>query len=119
MDAFSAFLLQQAVSKRDATTFCLVLDEVVANIFSYAFTDKATHRVEIQLQVHSDTIILVVTDDGLPFDPTKNMAPDITLPLDKRPIGGLGIHLIKSFTQDVAYQYINKRNVLTLTKKYK
>ena len=66
------------------------------------------------------TLTLVVKDHGIPFDPTTYEAVDVEAALDDRPIGGLGIHLVKTIMDTMAYQRTpNGYNVLTLTKKIK
>jgi serine/threonine-protein kinase RsbW len=61
--------------------------------------------------------VVEVEDDGRPFDPLLVPPPDLTLPLERRPIGGLGIHLIRSLMDEVAYARHDGRNVLKMAKR--
>jgi anti-sigma regulatory factor (Ser/Thr protein kinase) len=61
--------------------------------------------------------VLTITDDGIPFNPVTAEAPDITLPLHERDLGGLGIHLVKSMFDEVAYHRKVDHNVITVKKK--
>ena len=61
-------------------------------------------------------ITITITDSGIPFDPTKKEEVDITLPADQRPIGGLGIYLVRNIMDTVEYQNINNQNILILRK---
>ena len=58
-----------------------------------------------------------LSDDGVPFDPLKKPDPDITLSVEERPIGGLGIFIVKKTMDTVTYTYENNKNILTMTKK--
>ena len=63
-------------------------------------------------------ITLEFIDGGIPFNPLDKADPDISLPLEQREIGGLGIFLVREMMDDVAYTYVNKENRLTIKKKY-
>ena len=60
---------------------------------------------------------MVLSDSGTPYDPLKKPDPDLTLPLDKKPIGGLGIYMTKKSMDKVSYEYQDGKNILTLEKK--
>jgi anti-sigma regulatory factor (Ser/Thr protein kinase) len=64
-----------------------------------------------------ESIILVLTDTGKEFDPTKAPEADITLSAEDRPVGGLGIFLIRQIMNEVKYERIDGKNILTLEKK--
>lgn len=100
--------------------FCeinLVLEEIFTNIVSYGYTDDAEHRIEFQVSYDNGTVELKIVDDGIPFDPTDCEAPNLACRLEDRKIGGLGLHLIKKFTQDVVHQRCEGKNILFLRKK--
>ena len=63
------------------------------------------------------TVTLTFIDQGVPYDPLKREEPDVTLPAEKRGIGGLGIFLTKKTMDDVSYEYRDGQNILTLKKK--
>ena len=97
----------------------LVLEEAVSNVIFYAFPDKQEHDISISLELKNDELTIVIEDGGIPFDPTSMKEPDISLPADERPIGGLGIFLISKIMDYVYYQRINEKNILTLKKNTK
>ena len=97
----------------------LVLEEAVSNVIFYAFPDKQEHDISISLELKNDELTIVIEDGGIPFDPTSMKEPDISLPADERPIGGLGIFLISKIMDHVYYQRINEKNILTLKKNTK
>ena len=68
----------------------LVLDELVANAVNYGLDGVAEPRIEIVLWVSGTLLVLTVVDNGRRFDPTEKASPDLSLPLDKRPVGAWG-----------------------------
>lgn len=95
----------------------LALEEGLANIVSYGFDDDTDHVIEIVFVKNDDELTITLIDDGHEYDPTLKEDPDITLPAEERPIGGLGIFLIKRIMDKVEYQRKDNRNYLILTKK--
>lgn len=94
----------------------LCLEEAVSNIIFYAFEDSKEHLFEINLRWSEKQLCMVLIDDGKPFDPVKSKDPDTSLSLEERPIGGLGIHLMKNLMDSIAYERIENKNHLTLIK---
>ena len=95
----------------------LVLEEAVVNIINYAYPKEDHELIYLSAKLHNDSIMLVLTDTGKEFDPTMAPEADITLSADERPIGGLGIFLIRQIMNEVKYERIEGKNVLTLEKK--
>ena len=95
----------------------LVLEEAVVNIINYAYPKEDHESIYLSAKLHNDSIMLVLTDTGKEFDPTMAPEADITLSADERPIGGLGIFLIRQIMNEVRYERIDGKNVLTLEKK--
>jgi serine/threonine-protein kinase RsbW len=97
-------------------TMHLVLDEVVANVISHAYNDTGEHQIHVTLALDESVLTIRVEDDGRPFDPLAAPPPDLDLPLEERPVGGLGIHIVRSVMDAVEYQRDGDRNVLIMTK---
>ena len=95
----------------------LVLEEAVVNIINYAYPKEDHELIYLSAKLHNDSIMLVLTDTGKEFDPTMAPEADITLSADERPIGGFGIFLIHQIMNEVKYERIEGKNVLTLEKK--
>lgn len=95
----------------------LVLEEAVVNIINYAYPKEEHETIYLSARLHEGSIVLVLTDTGKEFDPTLAPEVDITLSADERPIGGLGIFLIRQIMNEVRYERIDGKNVLTLEKK--
>ena len=94
----------------------LALEEAVSNVILYAYPPETAGQVDINAYVREDRIDFVVTDSGVPFDPTTAKVPDFTLDVKDRPIGGLGIHLVKSIMDQVSYTRKGNENILSMTK---
>jgi anti-sigma regulatory factor (Ser/Thr protein kinase) len=88
----------------------LALDELITNVVSYGFGGVAEPEIRITLRIEGGALVLIMEDNGQPFDPTRNMATDITSPLTERPIGGLGLHLVKNFADRLSYEFAEGRN---------
>lgn len=95
----------------------LVLEEAVVNVINYAYPKEDHQWIYLSAKLQDGTIILVLTDTGKEFDPTMAPETDITLSADEREIGGLGIFLIRQIMNEVKYERIDGKNVLTLEKK--
>lgn len=94
----------------------LAVEEAVVNVMSYAYPEHQVGMVDIDMQTDDRCITIVITDSGIPFDPTKKEEVDFSLPAEQRPIGGLGIHLVRQIMDSVEYRHIDHQNVLTLRK---
>ncbi len=95
----------------------LVVDEACANVFEHAYAGRAG-RVRLEIDCSATLLTVRLFDWGDPFDPTNFRPPDPTLPLDERPIGGLGLHFIHALMDEVEYRFDAARgNCLTLRKR--
>ncbi len=95
----------------------LVSEEALINIIKYAY-DKGCGELKIDCEtINNDTIFIEISDTGTAFDPLQKEDPDITLPVEERRVGGLGIFIIKNIMDTVDYKRKDGKNILTLTKK--
>ena len=94
----------------------LVLEEAVSNVILYAYPKEEHQTISLIAKKKGNQLIFVLTDSGKEFDPTQAPDADITLSAEERPIGGLGIFLIRQIMNTVEYQRIDGKNVLTLGK---
>lgn len=95
----------------------LVLEEAVVNVINYAYPKEEHQFIYLSARLHEGSVILVLTDTGKEFDPTMAPEADVTLDAEDRQIGGLGIFLIRQIMNEVKYERIEGKNVLTLEKK--
>lgn len=115
-DKFIEFSQRYELLPKITNRICMVFDELLTNIISYAYSDSARHEIGVKVSLINDSIVIVITDDGLPFNPFTREDPDTDLAIDERRIGGLGIHLVKKVMDEVYYKRHVDRNVITLIK---
>ena len=100
----------------------LAIEEIFVNIASYAYapgTGNATVRRSLKSEPgQPPAIVLDFIDKGTPYNPLLKEDPDITAPLEDRPVGGLGIFLVKKNVDDITYEYRDGKNILTIQKKF-
>ena len=101
----------------DTMSINLALEEAVVNVMDYAYPANAPGEVTIEAEADDERMKFVITDHGIPFDPTAKAEVDTTLSLEERPTGGLGIHLVRQIMDSINYERENDKNVLTLRKK--
>jgi len=107
------FLSREAVGAEASYACTLALEEVVTNIFKYAYDDARAHVVRFTAQLTPDHVVLHFSDDGRPFDPLAAAPPDLARPLEERAIGGLGIHLVRKLADAMEYERSGGQNLLT------
>lgn len=101
-----------------ATTMSLnlAMEEAVVNVMSYAYPAGTVGNVDIDAEFADGRLTFVLSDSGTPFDPTQAGEPDLTLEAEDRPIGGLGIFLVRQIMDTIVYRRSDGKNILTLTK---
>ena len=93
------------------------LDEAVSNIIIHGYHGQPG-SIEVEVEKEKEALVIRLRDQSPLFDPTLVPPPDLTLPLEERRLGGLGIHLIRCFTDSMAYRVTPEGdNELTLMKK--
>jgi anti-sigma regulatory factor (Ser/Thr protein kinase) len=94
----------------------LAIEEAVVNVMSYAYPDHEYGELTVDAIADSHGIRVTITDSGQPFDPTGSAEVDTTLSAEERPIGGLGIHLVRQIMDRIDYERRDNKNILTLYK---
>ena len=97
----------------------LAVEEAVVNVMSYAYPEGIRANILLEVLADDKIITFELRDDGKPFDPTTVAEVDVTLPAEKRAIGGLGIHLIRHYMDSISYERRDNQNILTMTKSLK
>ena len=95
----------------------LAMEEAVVNVMDYAYPDGQKGNVDIEVTADQEWMTFVITDTGIAFDPTTKEDADTTLSAEERPIGGLGIFLVRQLMDGINYKREGNKNVLTLRKK--
>lgn len=89
----------------------LASEEALANIINHAYQGRSG-KVEIVVNCFETRAEIAFKDNGPSFNPLKISDPDTSLPINKREIGGLGVHLIKQCVSDLFYTRVGNKNVL-------
>lgn len=110
------FGLNQQIPDKTLLAMNLALEEILTNIISYGYQDTQEHDIFLRLTIEGKDFMAEVEDDGIPFNPLDSQDPDITLPVQDRPIGGLGIHLTKKMMDGIDYERRDGKNFLRLKK---
>ena len=114
VDLLEGFGAQAGLTDDATFKLTLALDEIVANVVRYAFTDEQEHRIEVKVTVDERLVTATVEDDGCTFDPRDAPEPDLSLPIEARMPGGLGMHLVRATMDSVEYRRHDGRNILTV-----
>ena len=94
----------------------LAVEEAVVNVMNYAYPEKGRAFVTVKAMSDGHELRLVVIDSGVPFDPTKKEKADTSLSVEDRPIGGLGIFLVRELMDSINYERVDGRNILMMIK---
>ena len=111
------WLAEQQVSFEAMYLVSLAIEELVTNCIKYGYQDANGHTIDFLLSVDEGVLSLEVVDDGNPFNPLDAPRPDLSLPPEKRPIGGLGLHLLRELADEMRYERRDGTNRLSLTKR--
>ena len=100
-----------------AMSLNLALEEAVTNVILYAYPEGSDGLVDVEAIMSKDKLKFIISDSGKEFDPTAAPEADITLGVEDRPIGGLGIYLVRNIMDSVSYERTDGKNILSMTKK--
>lgn len=95
----------------------VAIDEIFGNIAYYAYgKGSGNATIQIEMEDNPPKITLTFIDQGIPYNPLEIKDPDITLDIEDREIGGLGIFLVKKTMDELSYEYVDGQNILTMKK---
>ncbi len=110
------FAQNHRIPEPDIHAFSLSLDELVTNTIAYGYDDQGPHEIRVRLTLANGRLSAEVEDDGRPFNPLTAPQPDLTSAVEDRPVGGLGIHLVRSLMDHVDYRRESGKNHLMMRK---
>ena len=111
------WMSEQGVSTEAFFLASLAIEELVTNCIKYGYDDSNDHTIDIVLTVVDGALRIEVIDDGQPFNPLEAPEPDTSLAMADRPIGGLGIHLLRELADEARYERRDRTNRLVLVKR--
>ena len=115
VDAVESFGTHAGLSPDLTYRLTLSLDEIVSNVIRHGYSDTNDHVVEVRLSIHDGVVTSVIEDDGHPYDPRESPEPDLSMPVEQRGPGGLGIFLVRQMMDSIDYARRDGRNILTVT----
>ncbi len=110
-------LRRAGVGEREAAAVHLAIDEACTNCISYAYPEGQPGEIELACRIEPGEIVFTIRDRGRPFNPLETKPPDLSLGIEDRPIGGLGVFLMKKSCDRLEYRREAGTNVLTIGKK--
>lgn len=113
----SRFCELHGVPPRAIFALNLVADELLTNTIRHGFDTPGGHTLQLAIFLKGGMLTLVLVDDGRPFDPSSMPPPDTTECIGERPLGGLGVHLVRRLMNSINYRREGDKNILTLTKR--
>ena len=105
------------INVKQAKQIRLAVEEAVVNVINYAYLPEITGNIDVQAISDGQWLKFVITDNGVAFDPTEKEKADTTLSAEDRPIGGMGILLVRELMDSINYERTDGKNVLTLKKR--
>lgn len=118
VDAFvGEFVKEQGMEADEAARILILLEELLTNLMKYGHPDRdEPGRAEIALSFSGSRLEIEFIDDGCAFDPLAAPPPNLDEPLEDRQVGGLGLHILRSLTEEARYERRNDRNVIRLVR---
>lgn len=114
--AFDDFAGAHALPDAVRRSVSVVLDELLTNTLSYGLVGHGGEAI-VDIELRGDRLVITISDNGRPFDPFTSSAPDTTLSVEEREIGGQGLHLVRRMVDEMSYHRRSDRNIVTLTKR--
>ena len=120
VDFISRFLEKTEFSKNSVFDILQASEEILINIINYAYPEGAGDvEVICKYEKENNKISITFTDNGIYFDMRTAKKPDLTLLIERRRVGGVGIYLVKTLMNEILYNRENEKNVLTIIKSEK
>ena len=107
---FVEFLAEEGVPPATVNRVRLVVEELVVNIITHAFDDRAAHTIVLSLRTEPRRVSVTTEDDGKPFDPRDAPPPPLGRPLEEQVGSGYGIHIVKHMTAMLDYTRAEDKN---------
>jgi serine/threonine-protein kinase RsbW len=110
------YYLQSGVDEGACYEIRLALEEAVSNTIKYGYEDQQVQTIYVRAGFEDNRILLEIEDDANAFNPLEAATPDLSLPIEKRPIGRLGIYLMRTVMDEIDYKREGTKNILRMTK---
>jgi len=119
LDFVNGVLEENDCDMKTQVSIAVSVEEIFVNIASYAYAPgEGSATIELEILKDPRALSIVFKDSGVPYDPLAKKDPDITLSAEERPIGGLGIYMVKKSADRISYEYKDNQNILTFVKNF-
>jgi len=118
-EAASRWLMKQGAPAEIQYFASLAIEEFATNSIKYGYDDTNEHLIEISLSLSGAELTLTIVDDGRAFNPLEIPEPKLSLPVEERPVGGLGIYLVRKMSDRLEYVREGTKNRLRLQKAFR
>jgi anti-sigma regulatory factor (Ser/Thr protein kinase) len=113
-----AFAVEHGLGAGEAARTLIVLEELFTNLQKYGNRAGLEPGVaDVELELEGTRLTVQLADPGVAFDPAAQTPPDLDQPVELRSVGGLGLHLLRAFSDDLIYRRSDGRNVIRLTRR--
>ncbi len=116
VDTLQGFLDEHGLPATLGHRLAVVFDELLSNTINYGYPQGGAHQIRVLVELSGRTISILIEDDAVEFNPLDAPEPDLELGVEDRPIGGLGVHLVRTLMDSVSWSRDNGRNRLALAK---
>ena len=113
---FDDYSKENKLTEKTVHDIQMALDELLTNIVNYGYEDTDEHQIDIHFGVNDAAVKVEIVDDSKPYNILEKDNPDISLSMEDKPIGGLGIFLIKKLMSNVDYYTEEGKNHLVMIK---
>ena len=113
---FDEYSKENKLTEKTVHDIQMALDELLTNIVNYGYEDSDEHKIDVRFGINDDAVRVEIIDDSKPYNILEQENPDISLSVEDKPIGGLGIFLIKKLMSNVDYYTEEGKNHLVMIK---
>lgn len=96
----------------------LALEEHLTNVISHGYGPGKSGTITVRFSLEPSNLRVEIADDATPFNPLEAPEVDTSLPIEDKPLGGLGVHMIRKCVDGLAYRRLGDRNVLIMQKRF-
>lgn len=114
---FNGLQKRKKISDKIAFSLNLACEELITNTITYGFPQGGEHTIQLWLWLEGEQVKIRIVDEGIPFNPLQKEQPELSLPIENRPIGGLGIHFVKQLMDELTYRRADGRNIVEMIKR--
>jgi anti-sigma regulatory factor (Ser/Thr protein kinase) len=118
IEEFRTFAGRHRLPIKAVSDVCIVLDELLSNVIKYGFKVNRG-QIDLSLSLSGDELTAAIVDDSPPFNVLDAPEPQTGLPAAERPVGGLGIHIVKQLSDEIRYSRSGGQNHLLIRKRVK